>query len=296
MKPQPLIKIEPLGHVVFDWNTGLKLRYQYNDKDPYIKSETPELVDVKITDFCNYGCHFCYQSSTKEGIHASPYMLKNIVNLLSDMSVFEIAIGGGEPVTHPDFIEFIEYCDWMSVKPSFTTFGKAWLKDARIVEAVHRFVGGIGVSVHSTKEISKYHKISNEFPEKTVMAQHVFGLLPFDQTLELVKNCEHILFLGYKSVGFATFTNQPFQYSNDQLDMLFQHANNLSVDTAFQNSYNDYLTSRINPLRMVAREGGFSCYIDAVTEKMAPSSYGTPDTMTSLLLNIEEFKAKYKEY
>lgn len=41
--------------------TGNKIRFSFEDNVVYEKSSLPELVDVKITDYCPYGCEFCYQ-------------------------------------------------------------------------------------------------------------------------------------------------------------------------------------------------------------------------------------------
>ncbi len=48
---------------LFSRKSGKKIRLSFSDitSDPS-KSSSPELVDIKITDFCPYGCKFCYVS------------------------------------------------------------------------------------------------------------------------------------------------------------------------------------------------------------------------------------------
>ena len=285
------------GHVDMNWHTGMKVRYEYDSSNPYVKSTTPELVDVKITNQCPYKCHFCYQSSVPDGLHADIRLIFDTIDMLSELEVFEIAIGGGEPTEHPDFTRILNHCVENSVKPNFTCFGHKWLQDSDIVSAVKRCVGGIGVSVHDDKHFNKYDKIKKTVPDQIVMAQHVFGLLPFDKTLELVRNVEHILFLGYKETGFAVNSKQPFNFTIDQIVQLFEESTSLSVDTAFVSKYGDVLSGHLNvqPEYMVAREGGFSSYIDLVDQKMGPSSYD-PELMTPLILDKEDFKNAYARY
>lgn len=44
------------------YNDGTKIR-EYN-KDP--QPEFPESIDLKITDYCDMGCPYCHESSTKK--------------------------------------------------------------------------------------------------------------------------------------------------------------------------------------------------------------------------------------
>ena len=71
----------------------------------------------------------------------------------------------------------------------------------------------------------------------------------------------------------------------------------LSVDTAVVDQYPDLCKALGVPEALVTSpEGKFSCYIDAVTDKMGPSSYVSPKTMTPLPKNIEAFKEVFATY
>jgi hypothetical protein len=62
------------GHwIMFNKQSGTKIRMSFDaDSAPYVKSTVPELVDLKVTDYCSYGCAFCLvpgtQISTSTGI------------------------------------------------------------------------------------------------------------------------------------------------------------------------------------------------------------------------------------
>lgn len=46
---------------LFNRVDGTKIRFAVGS---YTKAKRPELVDIKITDWCDVGCTFCYQNST----------------------------------------------------------------------------------------------------------------------------------------------------------------------------------------------------------------------------------------
>lgn len=55
-------KMDGNAIVGYSPKTGIKFRWS---PDEYTKSTTPELVDVKITDYCSFGCSFCLTGDTK---------------------------------------------------------------------------------------------------------------------------------------------------------------------------------------------------------------------------------------
>jgi hypothetical protein len=285
------IKKDGSARVLFNTSTGLKLRWS---EEEYLKSSTPELIDLKITDYCPYGCSFCYQSSTKKGRHASLSSIKTYLDWLSLSETFEVAIGGGEPAFHPHFEEILFYSLEKGVVPNFTSFGVHWLGLPHLLSAVEATVGGIGVSVHSVQDISKYEKIRAAVKKPQVLAQHVFGTLDFPQTLEIVKSVRHVLLLGYKSVGFGV-TQKQVPFTESEVHELLKAGVQVSVDTAFLDLYGEALDSfGIPKILRSSPEGKFSCYIDAVEGKMGPSSYN-PAEMKEVS-SFEEFSALYQSF
>ncbi len=269
------------ARVIYNPTTGLKIR-MVKDGFTYDKSETPELVDVKITNFCSYGCRNCYQASTEDGQHGDIEYITDIIKALHLMDCFEIAIGGGEPATHPQFAQILNMCDVYNITPNFTTFGTDWLQDQEIVDAVKKYVGGIGVSVYSKNSVQKYWTIKNALKDSKVqvMVQHVAGMFPFKTTYELVKEVDHILLLGYKSVGFGV-NKIPTKFTDDQVKEIFALKDKrISVDTAFLDNYGHVLDELgISKILRSSPEGKFSCYIDAVEQKIGQSSYVQPEEM-----------------
>jgi hypothetical protein len=312
------------NYVFFDVQYGDKIRFSLSHDTnitPYTKSTTPELVDLKITNYCDAGCAFCYQASTIKGKHASREKIFSIIDTLDQAGVFEIAFGGGEPTQHPDFTEILRYSREHNIVPNFTTYSDKWLTDTDMVNTVRTHVGGIGVSVHNLDDIKLYRKIRSILGAENkalVMVQHVVGLLPVGDTAQLIKTCWEdgipLLLLGYKTVGFG---GKQTPYDNSTLPLyikllLDNKSNNesnwsfkynmgitkmISVDTAFAASFQQMLTSfGVDPRTYSTEEGKFSCYIDATLDKMGPSSYVEVKTMDNLTLDLNDFKTKFAAY
>lgn len=277
-------------YVVFNTRTGAKIRLAPAG-GAFTKASRPELVDVKMTDFCAAGCKFCYQSSTQAGAVGDPRVVRAVIEALgvNHLGVFEIALGGGEPTAVDHFASTIQACHDNGVVPNFTTFAVDWLLDDAKVAAAAT-CGGIGVSVHGAKQLWKWEKIRERMPASVqVTAQHVYGTLSADATRALLFDCYSkrvpLLLLGYKDVGFGAS-----QSPNDMRELESQRSGyvwntglRLSVDTAFVAQHQgvlDLLDARAVSVTRV--EGAFSCYVDATAGMVGPSSYCAPEAMTRL--------------
>lgn len=309
-------------YTIFSPSTGAKLRFTLKEKaKPYRKSSTPELVDLKITQYCPMGCEFCYQSSTKEGTHASLESIKRYVDRLADMKVMEVAIGGGEPTMHPDFIEILKYIKQSGMVANFTTYSLAWLKNPELVDAVKEYVSAMGVSVHNRRDIEKVIKINKAVNGKetfspydsgnktVIMAQHVFGGTDAGETaqmlVEIWDKSIPLLLLGYKRVGFGVDI-EPHDMT-DILSLIKLTVTNknyygakmsfLSIDTAFANRFKKFLKEiNISANLISSPEGKFSMYIDAVEGQMAPSSYCDKKEYISIPEKTQDIVSIYKKY
>jgi hypothetical protein len=258
--------------ILFNEATGAKLRYA---SEPYTKAIAPELVDLKITDYCPYNCEFCYQASTRTGKAAPLWHIEEILSALGALGTFEIAIGGGEPTTHPQFTQILNKTREVGIIPNFTTFAVDWLLDQEVTEAVGEHCGGIGVSIHTGLDYKKLAKIKDRFPNKRVVAQHVFGSQPLGVFQNILWRAKQdnipVLLLGFKSIGRGKeFTPVDMTIDNSWLN----HLPELSVDTAFIERHQDIIDLiGVDKVLISPKEGAFSMYIDAVERQMGPSSY-----------------------
>lgn len=302
------LRVDGSYFTIFSQRTGDKMRFSMDTTaKPYEKATTPELVDVKITDYCSKGCQFCYQSSTTKGQHAPLSVIKEIAQTLGAMKVFEVAIGGGEPTEHPDFIEILKFFTAAGVKPNFTTLSDRFLRDEEMRKAVMKYVGGVGISCLSAKDLDLVREAKKAMPMWSgprVLAQHVLGSVPLDVTGEFLSKAFEeripVLLLGYKEVGFG----KDYKRHDEgevvtflKLAVQRHDSVSLSVDTALVDRYPTLTKALGAPKALVTSpEGKFSCYIDAVERRMGPSSYVEKSAMQPLTLDVDAFKATFAKW
>ena len=128
---------------------GKTLRFKLDASKPMTELTYPEFYDVKITGKCQGFCPYCYQSSNMESDHYD--IIDNIKKFFGSMDEnqrpFQVAIGGGEPTMHPDFIECLKLFDSLEIMPNYTT--NALDVTTGLIEATKRYCGGVAVSIHN---------------------------------------------------------------------------------------------------------------------------------------------------
>lgn len=271
---------------------------------PYTKATTPELVDVKITDFCGYGCAFCYQGSTTEGQHAPLERIEAIFDDLAAMGVFEIAIGGGEPAHHPQFADILRAGTARGLSVNFTAYGLDWVKNTQVLDALKETSGvGVGISVHNARDIKKIERARQALRDHQIynvdlIAQTVVGATPVATIHALLEACSDsetpLLLLGYKDTGRGADYARKRIKREDVRALLVEAKRatqkrckwgsltrfHLSVDTAFLDAWGDVLDELNIPTTLrTSPEGKFSMYVDAVEDTVGPSSYAGTDAM-----------------
>lgn len=306
-----LVVKDPKGYwAIFNPTTGTKFRVNFQSDQPITKSSFPELVDVKLTDYCSMGCAFCYQGSTKQGKHASYSTIEQIISELAAGGTFEIAFGGGEPSewegTHytatKRFSDILRYCVSNRIVGNFTTKNQAWLKTPEAATCLE-LCGGMAFSISNLAEARQVLKIFQKYklPRHKLSFQYVLG----SNDLDLNKlftfsrdNCIRVTLLGFKKLNRGVDYPQT-DYSN-WLELLVKHykknadrygMNMIGIDTALlqQTGESALIAAGVDPSCYTMEEGKFSCYIDAVSAKMYASSY-TLDRPVSLHINENRYK------
>lgn len=326
------IKYDEDHFIFFNKKTGTKIRFSFEENKSYEKSNTPELVDIKITDYCPYGCKFCYMSSTIKGKHAELNTIKETLDLLSELNVFEVALGGGEPTLHPNICEIIDYGYEKNLAMNITTYNSKIFNNRRFLELfVDRKISSVGFSINKIEDIDKMVKmfniVENYISKDTVnrffyirdhlIAHIVLGAHDYETFYQMVEKCLEndirILFLGPKNVGFGKNykfydLGKQMQYIRLKYDNSKYHGISnvkiklFSIDTKFIQlskieELKEYFDIRkIDATLITPEEGKFSMYIDCIEKLMAPSSYCEKNEMDKLDLNKEKFLENWKKY
>jgi len=134
---------------------GKTMRIALDPAKPILELDYPEFYDVKITDYCRGKCPYCYMDSKITSKHPEN-AFQSIVDFFSLMSKnekpFQVAIGGGEPTEHPDFVKILRAFYNMGITPNYTTNGMFADQSSdhiyKILRATQDYCGGVAVSCH----------------------------------------------------------------------------------------------------------------------------------------------------
>lgn len=96
----------------------------WNGSDRYGDTlAAPLEAHVAVTARCPASCGGCYLDAKPEGEHRSFEELCRTIDELADRSVFTLAFGGGEPLTHPRLGELATHARSRGLVPVVTTSG-----------------------------------------------------------------------------------------------------------------------------------------------------------------------------
>ena len=93
------------------------------------ESETQPLsapleVHLSVTNACSQRCGHCYMDSGQNDAgELSSAELRRAIDLLAEMGVFHVALGGGEALERPDFFELAAHARERGMVPNLTTNG-----------------------------------------------------------------------------------------------------------------------------------------------------------------------------
>jgi hypothetical protein len=237
--------------------------------------------------------HNCYQDSTINGKHASFDQVKQIFYTLSKLEVFEVALGGGETTTHPEFDKILQEAYFAGLTPNFTSFNMEWAKKKNVEEAVLKYCGGFAISLaedrskntKKIKSVTNWLKKNKSFSGK-VQFQLIIGLMDEKNLLETINeigkndhglgNNYGITLLGYKTFGRGINLLQNVHKINikNVIDCARVNWVKIGLDTkAVQNHKDELAEANISSLLTTDKEGVFSMYIDAVENTISKDSY-----------------------
>lgn len=297
-----VVKDELYGFwTLFNRKTGSKVLFFINDnKNAIEKSTTPQLVDFKITDYCNFGCKFCYQSSNVQGNHADLVYIKSIIYSLHCLKTFELVLGGGEPTTHPDFKEIVKYAYSKGLITSFTTKNIDLIQDQYFLEFVTQYCSSFAFSPNTEKDIytlysvlSEHDSLSDLNSDFQVSIHIVLGTLPKKTITNMVNICTklrfHVTFLGFKTTGLGSDYNMiDYSWFPEWLLEFLESPNSnqyVSIDTVITKEFKQqFIDMKVPESLFYVTEGSFSCYIDGVNQTIAESSFA--DSCLPLTKNL----------
>lgn len=265
--------------VTIDTLTGTKIRE--NDLD-FFRADFPESMDIKITNRCDMGCPQCHENSTKDGLHGD-ILSESFIDKLHPYT--ELAIGGGNPLDHPDLVLFLEKCKERRLIPSMTVNQLHFMKHKNSIKnlVAQRLIYGLGISLtHVTEEFVEAVK---EFPNAVI---HVINGIVHPVQLEaLANNGFKILILGYKEFRRGEVMYQHQSVAIEQLkQMLYDRLPQIINEGWFEVvSFDNLAIKQLDAQRLMSNEdweqfymgddGSATMYVDMVNREFAKSSTST---------------------
>lgn len=117
---------------------------------PFPVYNAPTLADVQITERCPSRCPHCYVSAGPAGAEMSLGAMERACQELSANGVGQVALGGGEPLSHPHLPEILRLCRDHHLVPNLTTSGLLLSRAALAVLARH--CGAVALSLEGVGE------------------------------------------------------------------------------------------------------------------------------------------------
>lgn len=213
----------------FNTKTGFFARVE--DKgmpEPFWSPHGPELMDISITNWCDKGCVFCYKKSTKAGHHMKLANYKHVIDSAANMGTFQVALGGGNPNQHPDFVDILRYTYEKGIVPNYTTNGRGLTDE--ILEATKSYCGAVAVSAYPPyDETAATIRLLTKFQIKV----NIHFILDADSVNtaidwmtappEFLGGINALVFLNYKPAGHKVFESKLARHSS-RLDEFFELA------------------------------------------------------------------------
>lgn len=256
--------------IVFD--DGSKLRY---NKEDTLIPERPESMDIKITNYCDMNCPYCHENSNIDGSHADILDQSFIYNL---KPYTELAIGGGNPLSHPQLISFLTLCKNRKLIPSITVNQTHFINDYDTIKMLvdNKLIYGIGISI--TKVTNKLIDLIKTLDNAVV---HVIAGVISNKDLEkLYDNNLKILILGYKTFrrGEQFYSNNIQNKINHMKEHLFDIVKRFKTV-----SFDNLAIKQLDVKNIISdwdrfymgNDGQFTMYLDMINKEFAVGSTST---------------------
>ena len=191
--------------VYFDRESGMLVRISMLGQEPFWNVNGPELVDISITNYCEKGCGFCYRASNPSGNHMQLQEYSRLMTQAKEAGVLQVALGGGNPNQHPDFVNILKVTREYGMVPSYTTNGQGMTEDIYI--ATKKYCGALAVSWYEPhredcaviEECEKLGiKINIHFLLNLQTLEAAIQLL--SKETELLRKVNAVIFLNYKPI------------------------------------------------------------------------------------------------
>lgn len=259
--------------IVVMYTDGTKIRYVRTGEKP--APEYPESIDIKTTNMCDLGCSFCGECSAPDGKHAD--LNKPLLDSIKPYT--ELAIGGGNPLTHPQLEGFLWCMHSRNVICNLTVNAVHFMDNiARLKKLCDRkLIHGLGISVPTAIPDGLIPALK-DFPNTVIHT--IAGVTPRSVYNQLADHDLNLLILGFKTKGKGMEYSREHRwlmdrmfYLSDSIEDMRPHFKGIAFDNLAVEQLNlrDIFPDEFDELYM-GDDGDFTMYIDLVAGKYGRSS------------------------
>ena len=241
-----------VNYKVSIYNDGNKIRE--TNENNFI-SECPENIDIKITNSCDLNCSMCHEDSSINGKHGD---ILNAEFIDSLHPYTELAIGGGNPLAHPDIIPFLIKLKKKRIIANMTVNQIHFMKNLSLIEDMlkHRIIHGLGVSLTDSSD-SEFLNIVSRY--SNIVLHVINGIVSVSDLEKMYDKNIKILILGY---NLAEITRHFKVVSFDNLALKQLETKRIMSQEYWDTFY-------------MGDDGQYTMYVDMVNKKYAKNSIST---------------------
>ena len=252
---------------------GTKIRQYEGTPQPMF----PESIDIKITNYCDLGCSYCHEQSTLQGKHGD---LRSLYEVIKDLPAgVEVALGGGNPLAHPDLVWFLLMLKDKGIIANITINQNHLKQYYSLLEGLIKseLVTGIGISIthNNFTYVDKIKALTNNVVYHIIAGVHDVCII--DSLISIGNDCK-ILVLGYKKFGRGV--NYYTQSIEDNMSEWYRYISKYTGKCLL--SFDNLAIEQLSIKRLFTESGwdrfymgddfSFSVYIDAVEQAYSPTS------------------------
>lgn len=275
---------------------GTKIRE--TEDDEFIP-DFAENMDIKISNYCDMGCKFCHEGSTKNGKHGDILDQKFIETLHPYQ---EVALGGGDATSHPDLIPFLHKLKDRKVIVNMTVNQRHFEQKQELIKKLvdEKLIYGLGVSlVNPTDE---FVSLIQQYPNAVI---HVInGILKPSDVVMLSDKDLKILILGYKQLrrGGDWYSED---HENIYIKQMWLKENLGTIINNFKVvSFDNLAIEQLEVQRLMSQEewdefymgddSEFTYFIDMVEKKFSKNSTASLNERFDLLESVDDMFEKIR--
>lgn len=263
------------NYTVTLYDDGTKVKETIDDE--FIAS-FPDSMDLKITEVCDLNCVMCHESSTISGKHAS-FNQKFLSSLPKGI---ELAIGGGNPLSHPELVLFLERMKKQGVICNITVNEIHLWKYIDLINELtsKKLIYGLGISLSIYKKETFDYLVNNP----NSVAHIILGMCDFDEMFKYDTKNIKVLMLGYKVFGrgieyykIDSSINNKIKEVEENFKEVIRKFKAVGFDNLALEELHlkDHLSKKMWDKFYMGDDGTSTVYVDLVKNEFAISSTST---------------------